>query len=148
MGYDFFVGTLLCPVCGAYAPRDSSTNMQTKIRDEPDLVDLGVGDPLIIDPETVEQRGYLVVRQPALDEAIYMLDTWECPNCGFPYNWAEIVVQDNLIQDVFAVPLDKATLEGANYISTECISTVTALTGRSFLELNGADLVQILRDRL
>jgi rubredoxin len=150
MGYsfDYFVGNLKCPVCGAVSEADESTNMQTYIRDEPDLAYLGVGHPLEIKTETMKDKHYLTIRLPQPGEEICLLDIWECPICGHPFNWAEIVILDGIINTVKAVPLNREVFEKANFISQECISVVAELTGRSFRDLIGTDLVYLLRERL
>ncbi|MDY6786122.1 MAG: hypothetical protein SW833_26850 [Cyanobacteriota bacterium] len=150
MGYsfDYFVSNLKCPVCAAISEADNSTNMQTYIRDEPELANLGVGYPLKIETETMEDKHYLIIKLPQPLEEIRILDIWECPTCGYPFNWAEIVVIGGFINRVDAVSLNREVFEKANFISRECISVVAELTGRSFSDLAKTDLVKILRERL
>lgn len=150
MGYtfDYFVGTLQCPVCGTVSAADASTNMQTYIRAAPELAYLGVGHPLIIEPEAMADRGYLTIRRPLPGVPIRILQTWECPTCGAPFNWAEITVGAGTIEHIEAVSLTRKVVEKAHYISNEVISVVAELTGRSFADLRGTDLVQLLREYL
>jgi hypothetical protein len=150
MGYtlDYFVAPLRCPVCGNVSPADESTNMQTKIRDNPELAYLGVGHPLEIRPEEMAASGYLTIRPPDQSGEIRILQSWECPACGQAFNWAEIVVKDGVIQSIEAVPLDRATLGRANYISDDSIYVAADLTDRPVSDLLDADVVQVLRDTL
>lgn len=143
---DYFVGTLECPVCGTVSEADESTNMQTYIRSQPKLAYLGVGHPLEIYPEMMKDSGYLTIQLPQPDQEIRILQTWECPSCGSPFNWAEIMVINGVIERIVAVELNGKVLEQAHFISNECVSVAADLTGRSFPDLVGADLVQILRE--
>ena len=95
MGYDIFVAALRCPHCERTTPADVSTNMQTKLRDDPDLSSLGVGDALSIDHATAVESGYLAVQRPA--DPVHIGHIWACPSCHHDPNWAEIVVRDGRI---------------------------------------------------
>jgi hypothetical protein len=150
MGYsfDYFVAALRCPVCGQVSPADESTNMQTKIRDQPELAYLGVGHPLHIRPEQMQQSGYLTVRWPQPGEAVRILETWECPSCGTTFNWAEIVVADGAIASITEAVLSRETLERIHFISDDAMYVAADLAGVPFTDIVGADAVQILRDRL
>ncbi len=150
MGYsfDYFVGNLKCPVCEALSEADESTNIQTYIRDEPDLTHLGVGYPVEINTESMEDKHYLTIKLPQPGEKIRILDIWECSTCNHPFNWAEIVVLDGIINRIMAVSLNREVFEQANFISKECVSVVSDLTDRAFRDLIGADLVHLLREQL
>jgi hypothetical protein len=150
MGYtlDYFVGHLVCPRCGTTSPADESTNMATYIRDEPQLAYMGVGHPLHVNLEEMNNRGYLMVRRPLPGESIHILHTWECPACGQAFNWAEIVVKDEAIEQIKAASLDRETLERAHFISREVVNVVSKLTGKPFAELVDADLVSLLRQHI
>ncbi|WP_218079873.1 hypothetical protein [Anthocerotibacter panamensis] len=145
---DYFVGNLLCPICGVVSPANDSTNMYTYVRDQAELASLGVGHPLIIEPADMEGANYLTIQLPKTEEKIRILGTWECPNCGAPFNWAEVVVQDQVIKSVTSVKLDRKVLEQAHFISDACLYLVMDLTDRPYQDLIGSDLVQILRDEL
>ena len=149
--YDFFVAHLTCPVCGETSPADESTNMQTYIRDAPDMAALKVGDRLDIDPARIQlgdYDGYYVGRAPAPGEAIRLLQTWECPFCGTPTNWAEVVVCNGVIDQIEAVPFDREHVERSHLIGHDAISIAADLTGASFDTLVTQNIVQILRDTL
>lgn len=147
-GFDFFVGFLKCPVCGRVSAADSSTNMQTYIRDEPELANLGVGQHIDIDPAAMQEKHYWAIQPIVSDKPIKLLEVWDCPFCGHPANWAEITILDGTIVSVEAVPLNRTIFEDAHFISDECISEASDLTGKPIPELFGADLVQILREEL
>jgi rubredoxin len=146
--FDYFVAHLTCPNCGAVSPADQSTNMVTAIRDEPELAWLGVGDALHVRPEAMNDRGYLTIRAPRTGEPIRILQTWECPSCGQGFNWAEVVVRDDVIESIQAVPLTRETLERAHFIDDEAIGVAAVLIGQSYADLVNEDVVQILKDRL
>jgi hypothetical protein len=149
--YDFFVAILKCPVCRKISPADTSTNMQTYLRDEPDMASLKVGDPLAINPERIrrgEYDGYLTVKVPELNESIHILQTWECPYCGSPANWVDVVVRNGLIDSIDDVKFDREHFEKSHLVSNDAISIAGDLTGKPFNELVEIDLVQLLRDKL
>lgn len=149
--YDFFVANLKCPVCGETTPADTSTNMQTYLRDEPEMASLTVGDPLALDPERIrrgEYDGYYSVRAPEPGEPIRILQTWECPSCDSPANWAEIVVRAGLIDSIDAVNFDREPFERSHLISNDAISIAADLTGKPFSQLVEEDIVQLLREKL
>jgi hypothetical protein len=149
--YDFFVAPLTCPRCGATSPADESTNMQTYLRDNPSRALLGVGDALPLDPDRIRRddyEGYRAIRAPTPGEPIRILQSWECPACEQPLNWAEIDVRNGVIHGINAVPLDRAHFERSHLISNDVISVASDLTGKPPVELLKDDLIQILRDKL
>ncbi|HLP87925.1 MAG TPA: hypothetical protein VK184_04875 [Nostocaceae cyanobacterium] len=150
MGYtlDYFVASLQCPVCGAVSEADESTNMQTHIQKNPELAYLGVGHTLEFEPKFMENCGYLTIQPSQPDQEIRILQTWECSSCGDPYNWAEVVVLNNVIKEIVAVEINRTVFEQAHYISDECLSIAADLTGRSCSDVIQDDLVKILRERL
>ncbi len=150
MGYtfDYFVAELKCPICGNISEADTSTNMQTYIREKPELASLSTGDELKLPPNITNQKDYLLINMPKPDEEIRILQTWECPKCGSPFNWAEIVLFQDRIKDIYAVSLTKSIFLKAHLISDECISIAHQMTGLNFEELVKQDIVQILMDNL
>ena len=66
MGYtfDYLVGELRCAFCDTVSGADERTNMTTRLRDEPGLAFLGVGDMLPVDTERALKADYLLVREP------------------------------------------------------------------------------------
>jgi rubredoxin len=150
MGYslDYFVANLQCPVCGNVSEADDSTNVWTYIRDEPELAYLGVGHPLTVRPEAMEDRGYLTVQPVHPGQKIRILQTWECPFCGKSFNWAEIVICEGVIESISAVALNREVLERVNFISTESVDVAARLTNSSIADLNIAEVVPILLEQL
>ena len=150
--YDFFVASLECPFCGSVCAADQSTNMSTYLRDQPEMANLTIGDRIRIDPQRVrtrnyEDNGYLTISAPKQAELIHILQPWECPNCGV-FNWAEIVVRDDIIESISTVLLDPEHLERGHLISNDVISVVSKLTGEPVRDLLKRDLVPLLRERL
>lgn len=149
--YDFFVASLVCPVCGQTSPSDTSTNMQTYLCDEPDMASLKVGNRLILNAQRIcekEVDGYQVVKGPEPDESIRILETWACPSCCAQANWAEVVIHNGVIQSICAITFDREHFERSHLISNECISIAAERSGKSFNELVRLDLVTVLRDTL
>ncbi|HLO32679.1 MAG TPA: hypothetical protein VK249_26265 [Anaerolineales bacterium] len=125
--------------------------MQTYLRDEPDMASLMVGDPLAIDLERMcgeGYSGYLTVMVPKQSEPIHILQTWECPYCDSPTNWAEVIVNNGLIESIDAVKFDREHFEKSALISNDAISIAADLTGKPFNELVSMDIIQLLRDKL
>jgi hypothetical protein len=125
--------------------------MQTYLRDEPDMASLKVGDALPLDAERIRRRdynGYLTVNVPEPGAPVRILQTWECPSCGAPANWAEIIVRDGIIDSIDAAPLDREHFERSNLLSDDAISIAADLTGKPFSELVEQDIVELLRGRL
>ena len=143
MGYDIFVAALRCPHCERTTPADVSTNMQTKLRDDPDLSSLGVGDALSIDHATAVESGYLAVQRPA--DPVHIGHIWACPSCHHDPNWAEIVVRDGRIESIEAVPLDRATLERLHYLEEDAWYFIADRAGLKFEDLARNEVVPTLR---
>lgn len=149
MGYtlDLFVAELRCPRCGHVSAADDSTDMQTKIRDEPELAWLGVGSALELDPVTVPDGDYYPVQPPG--DTIRILQSWSCPGCGFYPNWAEIVLRDGRIESITAVPLNRETLERIHFIDEEVLGVAAALVDRDSIDVaRNEDVVALLRQLL
>lgn len=151
MGYrfDYLVAELPCDRCGAVSPADATLEMTTRLRDHPELAYLGVGDELPVDTARARASGYLVVREPAPDTPVVLLHQWICPVCGYPYNWAEVVVVDGVITDIRAVPLNQDTLARAHLVVDDLREIAADLAGvRSSLEIDDDRTLEILRERL
>lgn len=146
--YDYFVAKLQCPNCGEISEADDSTNMVTRIRSNPELAYLGVGDALKIDRSTIEESGYFVIQSPLPNEEVRILETWECPSCGQSFNWAEIVVRDGIIESILPVLLTREVLEQAHFISDESAGVAAALTDRPYAELLQENVIEILKNYL
>jgi hypothetical protein len=144
---DFFVAQLKCPHCGAVSAADDTTKMVTYIRDQPALTYLGEGQALEIPLESMSERSYLTVQTPNSGDPIRILHPWVCPSCGW-YNWAEIVVHNDVIESISAVKLNRETLERANYIHAESKGVAAALTERPYIDITDDEVVPILRKLL
>jgi hypothetical protein len=151
--YDYFVAALRCPSCGLTVPPDSSTNMQTHIRDDASGVELGVGfefDPREVQPESIQSSGYQLIRLPAATEPILLLETWEHAACGRGDLWAVIAIEGVRITSIEAVTLDRPTFERAHYISDNCFVLAARLSGiaASDLLVGKSGCVDVLREHL
>jgi uncharacterized Zn finger protein len=118
MGYrfDFFVEALECMKCGRISPDDISTNMQTYIRNSPELTELRVGRNLEKDLVDLTSKGYLHING-GIDN-LSIIEYWSCPYCG-AYNWAKINIENGKIVKISSIILSKIELESANYITQD-----------------------------
>jgi rubredoxin len=151
--YDYFVASLACPVCGAVSPPDSSTNMQTHLRDDADGRELGVGfelDPLEVRAEDIAGSDYLPIVPPPSDGTATLLDSWECPSCGASDLWAAIELRDGRIAAISAVELTRATLDRAHFIAEECSNRAARISGIPWSEFvpGKVDPIEVLRTHL
>lgn len=120
--FDYFVGTLKCSICKNISDSNSSTNMQTKIRENPNYEELGVGRSLQINQYAIDRGNYTVLRWPAQNENIVILDMWECQFCDKGgRNWAKIIVQNGVISEVFSVEKTQQVVNHSHFISDECL---------------------------
>lgn len=151
MGYtlDYLVAELPCGRCGAVSAADASLEMTTRLRDDPQLAYLGVGDELPGDTARALAGGYLLLHEPAPGGPIVLLHRWTCPACGYAYNWAEVVVTGGVITSIRAVDLNQAALARAHFIVDDARDIAADLAGvRSSLDLDSDQVVQILRERV
>ena len=150
MAFDFFIAPLRCPICGIVSPEDTSTNMQTKIQASPMGAYLRVGDKLDLRKSGPGSGGYLTIKEPLPTEPIHILDIWECSACGQPFNWAEIVLQNDVIVSITAVKLDQETLKRAHFISWQLEYVYPSITGQALFERNQvrSDFVKLLHKQL
>ncbi len=144
--FDLFVAALRCPRCGHVSAADDATNMQTKIRDDPERAWLGVGSALEIDTATVPDAGYFLVQPPG--DTIRILQIWSCPHCDAYPNWAEIVVRDGRIESITAVPLDRETLDRVHFIDEDVYLVASVLGDRRYPEITHDQVVPLLRQLL
>ena len=145
--FDYFVGELKCPVCSLVSPADSSTGMQTKIREEPNLEYLRIGDCLEISQEGAEDVYYLTVNAPEVDKAIRIIEMWTCPSCRSA-NWAHIFVEANIITQVSTVEKLPKVLEEASFISEECLTEEARFRGIEEAEFRGMNDTQFSLSKL
>jgi hypothetical protein len=151
--YDYFVAPRRCPSCGLTTPSDSSTNMQTHIRDDASGTELGIGfefNPLEVRPQDIQSSGYQLIRQPAAGEPILLLETWEHTACGRGDLWAVITIEGVRITSIEAATLDRPTFDRAHYISDKCFVLAARLAGIAASDIvaraNGC--VDVLREHL
>lgn len=117
--YDYFVAELRCPRCRTANSTTANTNMQTHIRDDADGSSLTVGylfDPVDLKTENVLTSGYALIKPPEATKTIRLLDVWMCPVCETE-QWAMVEIANGRIERIEAVPMNRATLEAANFIS-------------------------------
>jgi rubredoxin len=114
--FDYFVGELRCPKCGAVSKADHSTQIQTKARKEPKHAYLGVGDALTVDHDEFVLAAYIPLNAPAPGGHVHIVERWFCPSCETPNNWVEIVVSDDVITAIEPLPGIGPRLERAHYV--------------------------------
>lgn len=151
MNFDFFVAALTCPNCKTVSPADTSTNAQTYIRDASEGAPLTVGSALTIDRNRIRDNdydGYRTVQTPLPDQPIRILSTWDCYLCDQPVQWMEVVVADDVIVSITAIPFDREHFIQSHLVSVDADGFASDLTGIPFRELPGHDVVQLLRDHL
>lgn len=119
--FDYFVGNLKCRKCGVISDADEYTNMQTKICLHPRQWPYGVGDRLEIDVDNIEKSGYLCISKPNNTISFNLIDTWECPSCDEPFNWAVVKIENSRIVEVKEIMLTNQVSEVANYITNFCL---------------------------
>ncbi|MBI5596241.1 MAG: hypothetical protein HY928_09165 [Elusimicrobia bacterium] len=119
--FDWFVGDLECPACGVLSPADGRTNAQTKLRDKPYQMELAAGDELLVTRASALDAGYVPNDPFPPGDDLRILQTWECPSCGAPFNWLQVVVRDGRILSVEAVSPDPDVLAAAHYIDEEAL---------------------------
>jgi hypothetical protein len=147
--FDYLVAALPCGSGGEVSPADSSTEMTTRLRDDPQLAYLGVGDGLPVDTPRALRSGYLLLHEPAPGEPVVLLHQWTCPACGYAYNWAEVVVTDGVITAIQAVDLNRDAVARAHYVVDDVRDVAADLAGvRSPLALSDDRVVRILRAKL
>lgn len=117
--FDYFVGLVRCAECN-HVCNDRSSNIQTKLRVRPTLADLKVGDDLDVDWSDVTSAGYLKVAEPVNADTVSLLETWECPSCDKPFNWARIEIVTGRIESIREIDLTFESLQSANFISADC----------------------------
>lgn len=125
--FDYFVGPLRCSICENISS-DSSANMQTKLLKYPSLKQLAVGDLIDADWSEVCAAGYLKIADPDRLDTVTILETWECPKCGEPFNWAKISIAEGKIVSIDSIELTAEIIRTANYITEECIYTLVSPT--------------------
>jgi len=150
--YDYFVAAMTCANCKTTSPADSSTNMQTHLRDDARGIEIGVGfqlDPLELRDQDIESSGYLPVSRERVDGRIRLLETWSCPTCQHE-NWARVTIAGTEVVAIEGATLDRATLAGAQFITESCFIAAARVSGIPTQELmmGTVDPVSVLLERL
>lgn len=143
--FDYLTATLRCARCGRLGP---TLDMITRLRDEPQLDSLGVGDALPVTTANALNSGYLLVREPVPGEPIVLLHTWTCSHCGYADNWALVTVADGVIESIREAALDQRSLAAAQFVVDDVQEIAADLAGVPSPELDGAQVIAILRERL
>jgi len=121
MAFDYFVGRLECSKCGETSQPNGKTNIQTKMRKTPDMSELAVGDVLDADWADVEEAGYIRIQETSAPNDLRILETWDCPTCGAPFNWAIVSIVGGVIQSVETARLEESVILGCDWITDECL---------------------------
>ncbi|MEV4320155.1 hypothetical protein [Actinocrispum sp. NPDC049592] len=113
--FDYLVAPLRCAHCNRTAQPDEMLEMTTRLRDTPNLAYLGVGDKLPVTTQRALDNGYELLRAPQDGEPTILLQPWACASCGATDNWAEVVIEQDVIEAIDEVVLDADTLARANF---------------------------------
>ena len=136
--FDYFVGLLRCSTCGNVG-RGTTTNMQTKMSKHPSLKEIGMCNSIDADWSAICEAGYLKIVEPPERDTITILETWDCPKCDKPSNWARIIIMRGKIELVESIVLSAEIVQGANYITEDCryllnLSTIPEIIVAALLE--------------
>lgn len=135
--FDYFVGRLKCEKCGVISEENETTNMQTKICLNPRQWPYRVGNVLEIDIGRIEQSGYFCVSEPKNAISFSLIDTWECPSCDAPFNWAIVKIENARIVDIKEVVLTNKMDKPANYITNFCIDLGWHIVNNALQKIEG-----------
>jgi hypothetical protein len=80
--FDVFVAVMKCFNCNRVSLADESTNMQTYLRDKPQLENLGFGSFVGDSFNEIRDKHYLEISKRQ-DNTQILLDTWTCPYCDY-----------------------------------------------------------------
>lgn len=117
--FDYISAALSCPICHSVSKDDGSINMQTKICKNPSMKIYRVGDYLELD-SSIEESGYYCVNKPQSEKSFSILESWECPACGTPFNWAFVKVEGSVISLISEVELSEL-ISSVNFVSEDCV---------------------------
>jgi hypothetical protein len=140
--YDLFIATLRCPGCDAPVPAEIQTHLRGVMADGTGFTVGSVIDPYYLAPEELAAAGYVPVVPPPPGANITLLDTWDCAACGTE-QWARTTfAPDGTISAIEAVPLDRASLATAGYVSGQDAALLaTSLSGKP---VDAEDSVEVL----
>jgi hypothetical protein len=136
MGFDFFAAELPCSTCGKIVSGAAMAHMQTRIQRDPQGAYLQVGAHIDIAPGGPSVNGYLTIRPPQHHSPIRLLEVWSCPFCGATPQWAEVILEDEMIRSITAVPLNRETLDRVHYITDELTFYYDDITGVTLFLFN------------
>lgn len=150
--FDSFVAKMTCTSCGTTSAADSSTDMQTHLRDDARGIEIAAGfalDPLEVRDQDLRSSGYLATGRPRSDGATRLIESWTCPVCKQP-NWARITIDGTRVAAIEGITLDRKALEGAQYITDGCYALAASLSGLPAQDLmtGAVDAVRVLLERL
>jgi hypothetical protein len=150
--YDYFVAALECPHCRSVSAADSSTNMQTHLRDDASGIEISVGFRLgafEVRDQDITESGYLATGRAGMDSQVRILETWQCPSCSHE-NWGRVTLSGVEVVGIAPVILDRRELECAQYISEGCYILASKLSGIPARDLmtRTVDPVRVLLERL
>jgi hypothetical protein len=151
--YDYFNANLTCPRCGNASGPRAAINMQTHIRDDADGTTLDIGyefDACDLEEASIVSSSYLMIRSPAPQKNIRLLNVWICPACRTD-QWAMVEILERHIVGIEAVSLSRAVLERANFIAEVHAGMLASLlidiSWRDMREQR-VDVVAVLRHQL
>lgn len=146
--FDWFVGELTCPSCGAVSAADGRTNAQTKLHAHPRQHELAAGDELVFDRAGAVDAGYVPLG-PEPDRDVRLLQNWECPSCPESWLWLQVTVREGRIHSVESVVLDAEVLASAHYIEEDALVFEAARRAdRGSLGMGAEEALRLLRDAL
>ena len=150
MSYDYFAATMKCAQCGAMSPADTSTNMQTYLQEVGSHAVLPVGAHLALDRKRVLHNQYdgYFYSGLVIHDAIRILQSWECPTCGYAPNWAHVDVCENHIVRIEAVLFDRESVFSSHLISNDAKPVAALLADLSVREVYAMDVMTIFAKHL
>ena len=134
MSFDYIVARLSCPECGAVTEADTATDLQTHLQASPQGEYLAVGDEIDLRDDGPAGAGYVPIRDPGPDEPLRVVESWGCPVCDEPYNWAEVTIEGGYIRSVETVELSAEMLDRVHYLTWDINDLYRAVTGDSLYE--------------
>ncbi len=142
--FDFFCSKLICPICDNVSADDTSTNMQTKIARHPSMLELRVGDRIDADWDSIVDSGYVDLTAHPVGNTLSLVETWECSECGNPFNWAKITIKSGFITSIESMELNLSNLKECNFI-TEDVRFILPNVNMQSSKINVNDLVSFLK---
>lgn len=150
--YDYFVAKMTCTRCGTTSAADSSTDMQTHLRDDARGIEIAAGfelDAMEVRDQDIRSSGYLATGRQRSDGTTRLIESWTCPVCKHQ-NWARITIDGTKVAAIEGITLDREALESAQFITDGSYVLAASLSGLPAQELmTGAiDTVRVLLERL